>query len=126
MTIRGARGDLEANTVNGELRVVGGGLFERAHLETVSGAIRFEGGLAAHAELDAQTVSGPIELILPPGIAADFTVSTFSGDINTDFAATLYRTGRHSREKELTFSTGGGGAKVVIETLSGSISLRKR
>ncbi|PYQ12309.1 MAG: hypothetical protein DMF80_19450 [Acidobacteria bacterium] len=126
LTIRGARGDLEANTVNGELRVTGGGLFERAHLETVSGAIRFEGALAPHAELDAQTVSGSIELDLPAGTAADFTVNTFSGDINTDFGAALYRSGPHSHQKELTFSIGGGGAKVTIETLSGSIVLRKR
>ena len=126
LTVRGARGDLEANTVNGELRVVGGGPFDRAHLESVSGAIRFEGELTAHADLQAQTVSGEVELRLPAKTEADFTVSTFSGDINSDFGTAVYRPGRHSPQKELTFSTGGGGAKVAIETLSGSISLRKR
>lgn len=127
LTIRGARGEVEANTVNGELRVVGGGPVTRAHLESVSGSIRFEGELAPHADLQAQTVSGEIELLLPGSTAADFTVNTFSGDINTDFAA-LYRNpgGPHSPQKELTFSIGGGGAKVAIETLSGSISLKKR
>ncbi|HEY2943799.1 MAG TPA: DUF4097 family beta strand repeat-containing protein [Vicinamibacteria bacterium] len=126
LTVRGARGELDANTVNGELRVVGGGPFQRAHLESVSGAIRFEGELAPHADLQAQTVSGEIELALPAGVAADFTVSTFSGDVINEFGAATYRTGRHSPEKELTFSTGRGGAKIAIETLSGSISLRKR
>lgn len=126
LTVRGARGELEANTVNGEIRVVGGGPFERAHLESVSGAIYFEGALAPHADLQAQTVSGEVELVLPANVAADFTVNTFSGNIDTDFGQALYRTGRHSPEKELTFSTGGGGAKVAIETLSGSVTLRKR
>jgi DUF4097 and DUF4098 domain-containing protein YvlB len=125
LTVRGARGELEANTVNGEVRVVGGGPFERAQLESVSGAIYFEGALAAHAYLQAQTVSGAVQLMLPANVAADFTVNTFSGDIDTDFGA-AYRTGRHTPEKELTFSTGGGGAKVAIETLSGSVTLRKR
>jgi DUF4097 and DUF4098 domain-containing protein YvlB len=126
LTVRGARGELEANTVNGEVRVVGGGPFERAHLQSVSGAIYFEGALAPHADLQAQTVSGAVELLLPASVAADFTINTFSGNIDSDFGAALYRTGRHPPEKELTFSTGGGGAKVSIETLSGSVMLRKR
>jgi len=126
VTVRGARGELAATTVNGEVRVVGGGPFERTQLESVSGAIYFEGVLTPHAYLQAQTVSGAVELLLPMNVAADFTVNTFSGDIDTDFGAALYRTGRHSPEKELTFSTGGGGAKVSIETLSGSVTLRKR
>jgi DUF4097 and DUF4098 domain-containing protein YvlB len=126
LTVRGARGELEANTVNGEVRVVGGGPFQRAQLESVSGAIYFEGALTAHASVQAQTVSGAVELLLPANVAADFTVNTFSGSIDTDFGQALYRTPRHSPEKELTFSTGGGGAKVAIETLSGSVTLRKR
>jgi DUF4097 and DUF4098 domain-containing protein YvlB len=126
LTVRGARGELEASTVNGEVRIVGGGPFTRAQLESVSGAISFEGALSAHADLRAQTVSGAVELLLPASVAANFTVSTFSGDIETDFGAAVYRSGRHTPQKELTFSTGGGGAKVAIETLSGGISLRKR
>ena len=127
LTVRGTRGELEANTVNGELRVVGGGPFARVHLESVSGAIRFEGELAPHADVQAQTVSGEIELALPAGVAADFTVSTFSGSVTNDFGSTTSRNpSRHFPEKELSFSTGRGGAKIAVETLSGSISLRKR
>jgi len=126
LSIRGARGEVDANTVNGEVRIVGGGPVERAQLESVSGSIYFEGPLAPHADLRAQTVSGGVELALPANVAADFTVNTFSGSIDTDFGSATYRTGRHSPEKELTFSTGGGGAKVAIETLSGSVRLRKR
>jgi hypothetical protein len=126
LSIRGARGEIDANTVNGEVRIAGGGPVERAQLESVAGAIYFEGVLAPHADLRAQTVSGGVELALPANVAADFTVNTFSGSIDTDFGSATYRTGRHSPEKELTFSTGGGGAKVAIETLSGSVRLRKR
>jgi DUF4097 and DUF4098 domain-containing protein YvlB len=130
LTVQGARGELEANTVNGELRVTGGGAFDRVHMESVSGSIRFEGELAPHADLHAQTVSGEVVLALPANVAADFTIATFSGSINTDFQPSVRRPGRHpdsySPEKELTFSTGAGGAKVSVETLSGSIRLRKR
>jgi hypothetical protein len=126
VTVRGGRGELDADTVNGELRVVGSGPFDRAHLESVSGAVRFEGDLSRHAVLEAQTVSGEVELALPASVAADFTISSFSGGVSNDFGPAVYRMGRHSPEKDLSFSTGGGGAKVSVETLSGGITLRKR
>jgi len=126
VTVRGGRGELDADTVNGELRVTGGGAYDRAHLESVSGAIRFEGDLSRHAVLEAQTVSGELELTLPAALAADFTISTFSGGVNNEFGPAVSRTGRHSPEKDVSFSTGGGGAKVSLETLSGAITLRKR
>lgn len=125
VTVRGASGDLEASTVNGAL-LVSGGTFERAHLETVSGSLRFEGKLEAHATLEAESVSGSVELLLPADVSADFTVSTFSGGVVNDLGPAARKTGRHTPEKELTFSTGSGSATVNVETLSGSITIRKR
>ncbi|HUG55373.1 MAG TPA: DUF4097 family beta strand repeat-containing protein, partial [Vicinamibacteria bacterium] len=125
VTVRGASGDLEASTVNGQL-AVSGGTFTRAHLETVAGALSFDGGLAAGGTLEAETVSGSVTLTLPEGVAADFSVSTFSGSIHNAFGPPATRVSRHGPEKELQFSTGGGGANVTAHSLSGSISLRKR
>ena len=80
VVVRGASGDLEASTVNGRLEVSGGS-FERAHLETVSGSLSFEGGLASGATFEAETVSGSVTLALPASVAADFSISTFSGSV---------------------------------------------
>src|SRR6185503_2952690 len=77
VSVKGASGQLEASTVNGSLDVVGG-TFSHGHLETVNGRVKFEGDLAPNAVLDAESVSGVIELSLPPTVAADFTLSTFS------------------------------------------------
>jgi DUF4097 and DUF4098 domain-containing protein YvlB len=125
VTVRGASGDLEASTVNGRLEV-SGGTFQRAHLETVSGSLSFEGGLASGATLEAETVSGSVALSLPASVAADFTISTFSGSVDNAFGPPAKRVGQYTPEKELEFSTGGGGASVSVHTLSGSITLRKR
>jgi hypothetical protein len=125
VTVRGAGGEINASTVNGPLSVTGG-TFERGRLETVNGRILFEAGLAAGGSLEVETVSGEVELALPAGTAADFTVSTFSGDIRNELGPAAQRASRHTTEKELTFSTGGGGAKVTVETLSGGIVLRRR
>ena len=125
VVVRGASGDLDASTVNGRLEVSGGS-FERAHLETVSGSLAFDGALASGASLEAETVSGSVTLALPAGVAADFSISTFSGSVENAFGPPAARVSEHTPEKELEFSTGGGGASVSVHTLSGGITLRKK
>jgi DUF4097 and DUF4098 domain-containing protein YvlB len=125
VTVKDASGEVNANTVNGKLTVIGGA-FTRARLETVSGDVYFEGALAKGATLDAETVSGAVELSLPAAVSADFSVSTFSGEIENDHGPSARKTSKWTSEKELRFSTGSGGAKVSVQTLSGDIRLRKR
>jgi DUF4097 and DUF4098 domain-containing protein YvlB len=124
VTVKGVKGVVEANTVNGRLSVAGA-TFERGTFETVNGSLRFEGALARQAEVSAQTVSGSVEFVLPPNVSASFTITTFSGDVQNDFGQTPTRA-RYTSQKELHFSAGDGDAKVSIQTLSGSIHLRKR
>jgi DUF4097 and DUF4098 domain-containing protein YvlB len=140
VTIRGASGAVRAESTNGTLDVSGGD-FQEARLETVNGALRFDGGLLSGASLDVETVNGPIELRLPSNLGADFTISSYSGAIESDFEVRLGpgvvrgshdkgrhrgRDDEHERDSEMRFTTGGGGAKVAITTLNGRIELRKR
>jgi DUF4097 and DUF4098 domain-containing protein YvlB len=125
VTVRGASGEINASTVNGPLTITGG-TFERGRLETVNGRVLFEAGLAARGSLEVESVSGEVELALPENTSADFSVTTFSGDIRNELGPPAPAPSRHTTERELTFSTGGGGAKVTVETLSGSIVLRRR
>lgn len=125
VVVHGASGDLEASTVNGRLEV-NGGRFERARLEIVNGRVAFTGDLSGSALLEVESVSGDVELNLAPDVAADFQVTSFSGDIDNDFGPQAERTSRWTTEKELSFSNGGGGAKVEIHTLSGDVRLRRR
>jgi len=126
VSIKGARDEVDASTVNGELNV-DGGTFRRARLETVNGEILFDGGLSASATLDVESVSGAVTLTLPEGVGADFSVSSFSGNIEHEFPGPqAKRTSRWTSEKELQLTTGGGGAKVSIHTLSGDVELRKK
>jgi DUF4097 and DUF4098 domain-containing protein YvlB len=136
VTIRGSSGVIQAETTNGALEVSGGD-FQEARLESVNGVIRFDGGLRTGASLDVETVNGSIELRLPANVGADFTISTYGGAIDSDFEVRLApsrsKPGQRGRdrhrdehEKELQFSTGGGGANVAVTTLNGRIALRKR
>jgi DUF4097 and DUF4098 domain-containing protein YvlB len=125
VTVRDASGDLEASTVNGKLLVTGGS-FDRAQLESVAGGVRFEAGLTPRATLGVESVSGPVDLFLPAGLGAEFSVSSFSGDIVNELGPAAEKTSRWTPEKELSFTTGSGGARITVETLSGAVHIRKR
>lgn len=125
VTVRDASGELEASTVNGKL-LVAGGSFERAAFETVAGGVRFEAGLSARATMSVESVSGSVDLLLPAGLGAEFTISTFSGDITNELGPAAEKSSRWTPEKELSFTTGSGGARITVETLSGAVHIRKR
>ncbi len=125
VTVRDGSGDIEASTVNGKLLVTGGS-YERAQLESVSGGVRFESALAGRGVLSIDTVSAPVELLLPAGVSAEFEVSSFSGRITNELGPAAEKHGKWTPQTELRFTTGSGGARVTIETLSGAIGIRKR
>ena len=125
VTVRDASGELEASTVNGRLLVTGGS-FDRASLETVSGGVRFESVLTARATLSVESVSGGVDLLLPAGLGAEFSVSTFSGEITNELGPAAEKTSKWTPEKELSFTTGGGGTRITVKTLSGAVHIRKR
>lgn len=125
VVLRDASGDLEASTVNGKLQVIGGS-FERVQIEAVAGPVRFEAALASRATLSIETVSGPVELLLPASVSADFQLSSFSGRITNELGPAAEKRGKWTPQTELSFSTGSGGARVTVETLSGAIDIRKR
>lgn len=123
VTLKGVRQDVEASTVNGPLQVSGSG-FDRVRLEVVSGDVRFDGDLTGRADLSVESVSGGVELRLPAGQAAEFDLSTFSGDIRNELSQEhAAKASRWTSQKELQFTTGSGGARVSAQTLSGSIEI---
>ncbi len=125
VTLQGARGDVEASTVNGDL-VLAGARCEACRLETVNGDVRFNGDLASGSRLDVETVGGSVELVLPADVSAEFDVETFSGDVENELGPTPKKASRHLPGHELRFTAGGGGAQVSVNTMNGSVRIRKR
>jgi DUF4097 and DUF4098 domain-containing protein YvlB len=125
VTVRKSSGQVEASTVNGRL-LVSEGPFERVALESVAGSVTFEANLGPRARLDIETVSGSVELFMAAGIPADVSVSSFSGEIENELGIGTVEQESFLPAKELNFSTGEGGARISVETLSGSVHIRKR
>jgi hypothetical protein len=94
-------GYAEANTVNGDI-------------DAVLGDPNWDG------MLEFETVNGSITVELPDGIGADVSAGTVNGAIDTDFPLTVQ--GRFSHRR-LSGSIGGGGERISLNTVNGSISL---
>jgi hypothetical protein len=112
--------DVLATTVNGGVDVSTTGY---AEAETVNGSIRAAmKSTKWPAELAFHTVNGGITLDLPDGIGADVEARTVNGDVTTDFPLTIK--GRFG-PRRVTGSIGAGGPRLSLETVNGSIRLRK-
>jgi hypothetical protein len=124
VTLRDARGDLMVTTVGGTITATGGRV-TRAHLETISGAVAYEGGVEGRGTLEAVTHSGDVTLTLIPGIAAEFVLQTFEGTMETNL---FPKKAQHppTDHGPWTFATGGGGAVVTARSFKGAIVVRAK
>ena len=113
-------GDVFLNTVNGSVTFSTTGL---GRASTVNGSIRGEMGRADWSEtLKMSTVNGSITLTLPQSLNTDVRAATVNGDINTDFPITVH--GTVSRRR-LEGTIGGGGRVLALDSVNGSITLRR-
>lgn len=123
VTVQGARADVSAHSVSGDVvlaRVEG----QDVGAESVSGEISFAGPVREGGRYRFQSHSGDV-VIRPDGaLNAAISVSTFSGDLESDYPVTLSQ-GRRVRAREFEFVVGNGGARVTLGSFSGTIYLRR-
>ena len=116
-------GEVRAESVSGRLSGLAGKL-SKCRLESVSGKVSFDGGLEPDGSLRVKTLSGGVVITLPEkDLEADFQIKTGSGNIVNGFG---HVPTKRMFGKTLNFSTGSGRAKVSVETLSGSVELKKK
>jgi len=120
VTATALRSDIDASSVNGNVKVGTTGL---AHATTVNGTIEATMGTAAWTgTLDFTTVNGSIDLTLPPGTGADIRATTVSGDLASDFPLTV--NGRFGG-RNMTGRIGAGGHDLKLTTVNGAITLHQ-
>ncbi len=116
----GLQSNVRAGTVNGSVRVSTTG---RAIASTVNGSIEANMGRADWGEDVAfSTVNGEIVLELPADVNAELRASTVNGNITSDFPVTVQ--GRFG-PRRVSGTLGRGGPELELETVNGSITLRK-
>lgn len=123
--VSGLRSDVEASTVNGDVRVETSGM---AQASTVNGDIRARVGATTLSEdMDFSTVNGSIELSAPADLSADVEASTVNGEIESDFQVLgqAPQSHRHSPRSTLRGTIGAGGEDLDLTTVNGGIRLRR-
>lgn len=126
ITLRGARGDILATTVGGAILATDAAL-TRAHLETVSGPVAYDGTVAPRGTLEVSTHSGDVTLRLPTEISAEFDLSSFDGAILYGLSSKGKGKGEPVPQagKPMAFTTGGGDARVTVRSFKGEIRVLK-
>ncbi len=117
---------LSLETISGDITVLTSARLREGRFKSVVGDIEVELDLDRGARLDLEAISGDISLALPGRVSADFEVSTFSGSIASDLGGQVRRRADHAPGRELRFATGGGDARVRIESLSGDVEITTR
>ena len=120
VTATALRSDIDASSVNGNVKVGTSGL---AHATTVNGSIEAKMGSANwDGTLDFTTVNGSIDLYLPPGTGAEVRATTVSGDLASDFPLTV--NGKFGG-RNMTGRIGAGGHELKLTSVNGAITLHQ-
>jgi DUF4097 and DUF4098 domain-containing protein YvlB len=120
VAVRDVSGEVQASSVNGDVDVSTRGVAEAS---TVNGSIHASLGKADWTgTMRFTTVNGGITLEVPGDLSAEIEARTVNGSIETDFPIMVR--GRFG-SRTLRGTIGGGGRDLELETVNGSISLRK-
>lgn len=112
--------DLKLKTVNG--RIDFDGEFRSASFKSVNGAIELSQEPVLNGNLEAATVNGSIDIELNRKSAFEVDGQTINGSIDNEFGIKVEK---HLVGSSFRGSVNGGGRKVKVETVNGSIDISK-
>lgn len=120
LTLSNIVGEIQAQSVDGEITMDG---IESSGVEaqSVDGQITYRGTIKEGGRYRLSSHDGGVTVITPE-INATVSISTFSGDMETDFPCTLTGT---RPGKRVNCTMGNGSARVDIESFDGTVELRK-
>lgn len=95
--------------------------------ETVAGEITFSGSVAADGRYEFNSHSGDVSLTIPANTSARFAIETYNGELDSDFPVTLRPASDRQRQNggRIEFTLGGGDARILATTFSGTIEIRR-
>lgn len=120
VTLVGVEGTVVASTVSGDVRLVDVRA-SSVRAETLAGDLYFQGPLAAGGTYRFSVHAGDAEVVIPGDTGARVRVSTFDGELHSDFPVTLRRYGGGGM---FDFTLGNGGAVLEVQVFDGQIRLR--
>jgi len=116
--IRNPGGRVEASNVSGSINVTGANNDVRAHV--IYGPIEVRGNPSGNRFWDLKTVSGSVEIRVPPNSSFLLSADATSGDIRTNLPVMIEEQGKHTLRAHVGNSTG----RVEVHTVSGGINVQ--
>ena len=120
IALRGGQ-DVEASTISGTIDARNGEA-DHMKLESTTGTIRFELGVARGATVEMETHSGPIEIRLARKTSVDIDAATVTGEISNAWSRMKPEIGREGRGMTLTTSGATVGGRMTVRSFKGKIS----
>jgi DUF4097 and DUF4098 domain-containing protein YvlB len=119
VSVSDASGELTAETVNGEITLA---RVDATSLDasTVNGDLSYDGPIHNGGRYALSSHNGDVTLAVAEGTSAAVSVSTFSGEFESEFPVTINET---RKGKRFNFSIGTGRAQVTLESFQGTVSL---
>jgi hypothetical protein len=134
ITARDTSGAFDVKAVNGSVNITN--LTGSGNISTVNGANVVTFRENPKSDSSFTSVNGKIDVTFQPRLSADFSLKTVNGAMYTDFESTMLPSpGQASPEKgrfvyrrrgESNIRIGSGGPKIRMETVNGSIQIRKQ
>lgn len=123
LAVDGASAEVDAETVNGEVEVATSG--GPVNARTVNGGVRARvGRVDGDADMDFTTVNGSVIAEFTGDFGGDVEMSTVNGALRTDYEITI--TGRLDPKHLRAHIGKPGGPRIKLETVNGSVELRRR
>ena len=135
LTVQDTAGAFDVKSVNGALSmtgIVGSGTASAVNGQTV---VSFREN--PKSDTSITSVNGKVDVTFQPNLSADFSLKTVNGGMFTDFESTALAgaAGQASKDNgkfiykahgESRIRVGSGGPQIKLETVNGSISIRKQ
>ncbi len=120
--LTGLAGQIQAEAVSGSVEVSADKL-QRATLSSISGTVSVRSTLTDDARVDVASTSGHVELLFKGGAAAEYDLTSFSGQITSCFGPPVARAPNGGPQRTQRFREGTSNARVRANTMSGGIEL---
>ncbi|MFL5560342.1 MAG: DUF4097 family beta strand repeat-containing protein [Gemmatimonadaceae bacterium] len=120
LLLRGAPQNVDVSTISGTLDVIATSVV-RGQFGSVTGDIHYAGAPPGGGILELSNHSGAVELLFPPDVSAELTLSSIAGLIENNFS----RARRIASEpRSLRLVLGHGGPQLSVRTFRGAIRVR--
>lgn len=121
LVVNGIDGEIRAELVNGSIKA--NGLTDNGDLESVNGSVKVSyEQLSSVDKIKLTTVNGSIKLSVPDNLSAEVVADTNHGSIKNDFGLVAEKGFFSGRS--LKGTVGSGDARIMLESVNGSISLK--